>query len=92
MAGRTQDWFHTITLWYNEEPYYNYDRPGFSEQSGHFTQVVWKNTNQIGCGVSYCDSIEGNFYVCSYEPSGNVIYGGFDEALFFRTNVTQAII
>lgn len=32
----------------SEEKYYNYSSPAFSEESGHFTQVVWKATTQIG--------------------------------------------
>ncbi|EWC44412.1 hypothetical protein DRE_01238 [Drechslerella stenobrocha 248] len=36
-------------LWYNEVTKYNYNRPGFTAQTGHFTQVIWKGTKSIGC-------------------------------------------
>ncbi|KAJ7639123.1 PR-1-like protein [Roridomyces roridus] len=45
----------------------------------HFTQVVWKSTTQLGCAVSQCGSVFGpgsglaNYYVCIYDPAGNVI-------------------
>ncbi|KAF3939205.1 Natrin-2 [Dactylella cylindrospora] len=42
-------------LWYNEVNKYDYNNPGFSSATGHFTQVVWKNSKQLGCAfVSGC--------------------------------------
>ena len=33
-------------MWYEEvnDPGYNFDKGGFSSGTGHFTQVVWKET------------------------------------------------
>ena len=36
---------------------------------GHFTQVVWKTTLQIGCGVAHCGKDE--VWACEYAPPGN---------------------
>jgi pathogenesis-related protein 1 len=37
---------------------------------GHYTQMIWKNTNEVGCGISVCP--DGNvIVVCNYNPSGN---------------------
>jgi pathogenesis-related protein 1 len=37
---------------------------------GHYTQVIWANTNQIGCGMARCkDGAE--IWVCNYDPPGN---------------------
>lgn len=58
---------------------YNFDRPtGFSMSTGHFTQLVWKNTNSVGCGRVDCDNsatdgASGWLVVCEYWPAGNVI-------------------
>jgi len=45
----------------------------------HFTQVVWKDTTQLGCAVSACSGIfpdsKASYYVCLYDPPGNVIGG-----------------
>jgi len=39
--------------------------------SGHYTQLVWKNTRQIGCAKAEC---RGNvIVVCNYDPPGNVL-------------------
>ncbi|EPB86301.1 hypothetical protein HMPREF1544_06943 [Mucor circinelloides 1006PhL] len=89
IAGRTKDWEQSVKAWYSEVSNYNYSNPGFAPNSGHFTQVVWKNTKMIGCGSAYCDNIKGIYYVCEYLPRGNVIYGGADHAVFFKTNVTS---
>nr|XP_037286148.1 CRISP/Allergen/PR-1-like [Rhipicephalus microplus] len=45
-------------------------------QIGHFTQIIWTDTQFIGCGYSYytLDGVEGDkkyqgFYVCNYAPA-----------------------
>lgn len=64
--------------WYDdEEPKYNYDRPGFSMATGHFTAVVWKGTENVGCGVSLCPAgtvmqrFATLYTVCQYTKPGN---------------------
>lgn len=66
-----------VTAWYDEISDYDYSNPGFSEEAGHFTQLVWKSSTQVGCGVKTCDNAWGDYVVCSYSPAGNVI-GDFD--------------
>jgi hypothetical protein len=54
---------------------YSYQQAGFSEQTGHFTQLVWNATKTVGCGATQCDNnqIKGWYLVCEYDPPGNVI-------------------
>ncbi len=40
-----------VAMWYNEVCTYNFSSPGFSESTGHFTQVVWAGTSLVGCAV-----------------------------------------
>ena len=58
-------------LWYNEVLKYNYNRPGFSMQTGHFTQVVWKNTKEVGFGVASTKDKSRCYVVANYYPAGN---------------------
>lgn len=39
---------------------------------GHYTQVVWKNTTELGCGVAPIRRY-GRVLVCNYSPPGNYI-------------------
>ena len=69
--------------WYSEIENYDYtaaDEKGIIS-SGHFTQMVWKSSKQIGCAVTvgpwktYSDA----YYVgCNYLPVGNIL-GHFSE-------------
>jgi uncharacterized protein YkwD len=55
--------------WYDEVSMYDFSRPGFDMRTGHFTQVVWKDTRRLGCGAALCGG--GEVWVCSYSPPGN---------------------
>jgi uncharacterized protein YkwD len=38
---------------------------------GHYTQVVWKNTTEVGCAMTVCDD-KSQIWICNYNPAGNV--------------------
>lgn len=65
--------------WYEEKSLFDFNNGGFSGATGHFTQVVWKSTTHLGCGVAF----KGTKAIgsCNYSPSGN--YRGQ-----FRQNVS----
>ncbi len=51
---------------------YNFAAQGYSPSTGHFTQMVWRSTQRIGCGVQpRCSG--GNFLVCHYDPPGGAV-------------------
>lgn len=57
-------------MWYDEINLYSFNHPGFSSATGHFTQVVWKSTMNLGCGIAI--SSDNKIYVVSqYTPPGN---------------------
>ncbi len=56
-------------LWADEKEKYDAGQrsgPGI----GHYTAMVWKNTQEIGCG--FASSGQMDFLVCRYSPPGNL--------------------
>jgi len=64
-----------VKMWYEEESLYEYASPGFSSGIGHFTQLIWKQTTEIGCasasGCGPARSVKASTWVCQYNPPGN---------------------
>jgi hypothetical protein len=52
--------------------------------TGHFTQLVWRATTELGCARAQCGGID--VVVCQYDPPGNVEDPQQDHALY-RQNV-----
>jgi hypothetical protein len=66
-----------IGMWIRERAYY---RPGtFPTVSStgdwvsvaHYTQMIWRNTTEVGCGVT--ENGATDFLVCWYNPQGNFV-------------------
>ena len=78
--------------WGNERAKYNFNKPtGFSEATGHFTQLVWKDTTTTGCAAVNCTGkggMDGFYVVCEYYPPGNIVG---ENNLFFQENVQSQI-
>ncbi len=64
-----------VDMWAGEKSKYTwsatYSMADFNAGSGHYTQLVWRASIQIGCGSATC----GNVVVisCRYSPPGNYI-------------------
>lgn len=37
---------------------------------GHYTQVVWRSTREVGCAMQVCGD-QSQVWVCRYRPTGN---------------------
>jgi len=61
-----------VNDWYSEISAYDFaSGASTGGDIGHFTQVVWKATKHVGCGLTHCG--DGNdLLVCQYSPAGNV--------------------
>ncbi|XP_051164451.1 venom allergen 3-like isoform X1 [Leptopilina boulardi] len=66
-----------ITMWYDEVALFNrneVERYVFRLETGHYTQMVWATSINIGCG--YVNHMVGNrntvLLVCNYGPGGNI--------------------
>ncbi|XP_041650212.1 cysteine-rich venom protein ophanin [Cheilinus undulatus] len=56
-------WTEVINAWYAERGRYTYPR-GVTYPTGHYTQVVWFSSYEVGCGVKLCNDVY--FYGCHY--------------------------
>jgi pathogenesis-related protein 1 len=71
--GRQMPPAFVVGKWVEESK--DYDERRFKcahgEVCGHFTQVIWRGTKEVGCGVA--GGANGQFWVCFYSPQGNII-------------------
>jgi glioma pathogenesis-related protein 2 len=63
--------------WYDEVRQYNFRAPGFQKGTGHFTQIIWRGTREVGCAFASCNG--RRHWVCRYLPQGNIVNPGFFE-------------
>ncbi|OCT46507.1 extracellular SCP domain protein Pry1 [Cladophialophora carrionii] len=79
-----------VDAWGDERAMYDFsttDPTGFTEATGHFTQLVWQGTQATGCGWTDCEGrngLEGIYLVCEYWPVGNIVG---EDNMFFIQNV-----
>lgn len=59
-----------VDMWVRERSQYDFSRGQFSMEAGHFTQVVWKSTQRLGCASATCGP--NTVWVCNYDPAGNM--------------------
>ncbi|XP_074847497.1 cysteine-rich venom protein-like [Carettochelys insculpta] len=74
MSTTPDSWSDAIQDWYNEEKDFIYGKGPTTPEAvvGHYTQVVWYSSYQLGCAVAFCPGSEYSYYfVCQYCPSGN---------------------
>jgi len=76
-GGQRADPTRVVELWASEEQCYTFGTfdQGDScscEACGHYTQLVWRDTELVGCGVADCGA-DGEVWVCNYDPPGNFI-------------------
>lgn len=65
--------------WADEFPSYNYAANTCSGTCGHYTQMVWRTTTQVGCALKQCTTgspfgaqfPNWTIVVCQYSPPGN---------------------
>ena len=41
--------------------------------TGHYTQMIWKNTQEVGCGIASGSGHPFDILVCRYSPPGNFL-------------------
>ena len=60
---------YVVNAWGEESRDYSHARQRCARgrQCGHYVQIIWPATTQVGCGASTCAK-GGEVWVCRYEP------------------------
>uniref|UniRef100_G1KM75 ShKT domain-containing protein n=1 Tax=Anolis carolinensis TaxID=28377 RepID=G1KM75_ANOCA len=68
-------WSDAIESLSSERTYFQYGvgTTDLTKNVDSYTQMIWHNSNQVGCALAFCPQGSGTFiYVCHYCPGGNV--------------------
>lgn len=60
-----------VGAWAAEARDYDRRRDTCAGVCGHYTQIVWRATRNVGCGVA--SDPEREIWVCEYDPPGNYV-------------------
>lgn len=71
MTGASASPEIVVNAWASEARDYNYTANTCRGVCGHYTQIVWADTKEVGCAVAKKGSRE--VWVCEYGPPGNYV-------------------
>jgi pathogenesis-related protein 1 len=74
VSSQNAGFVDAINNWYKEKAYYNYADNSCVGVCGHYTQMIWRDSTQLGCAkATYTTgSYKGwSVIVCRYNPAGN---------------------
>ncbi|MGD1860279.1 MAG: CAP domain-containing protein [Leptolyngbyaceae cyanobacterium] len=74
-GGAIQHPSRVVAAWVAEQADYDYASNSCASGKicGHYTQIVWRETTEVGCGVARNDDATREVWVCNYSPAGNYI-------------------
>ncbi len=60
--------------WAAEASNYDYSTNSCTPRAmcGHYTQMIWKDSKELGCGMAICPD-KAQIWVCVYYPPGNYV-------------------
>jgi pathogenesis-related protein 1 len=80
-TGQGYDPYFIVNLWASEAVDYDYtsNTCADAKQCGHYTQIVWRETTEVGCAKASCPTLsntsftDAEFWICDYLPGGNYV-------------------
>ena len=76
--SETKDTKKIFNTWLKTGNNYETNKNKFSKENAHYTQIIWKNTKEIGISMSYDEETKKYCTVVLYNPPGNTL-GSFPE-------------
>ena len=75
--GSSSEVYHPVNAslsWYSEKKQYKFGKFGKGnwQATGHYTQMIWRSTTQVGVGVAVCKN-GALMVVANYAPAGNYV-------------------
>ncbi|XP_060866910.1 Golgi-associated plant pathogenesis-related protein 1-like isoform X1 [Metopolophium dirhodum] len=65
-----------VNSWYNEIKFFDFQGSNNDmaacTKSFHFTQLIWKDSSELGVGASKSSKSGKLYVVCNYDPHGNI--------------------
>ncbi len=71
ISGAAASSAQVVNAWAAESRNYDYNSNRCRGACGHYTQIVWADTKEVGCAVARGAELE--VWVCNYDPPGNWI-------------------
>jgi pathogenesis-related protein 1 len=71
ISGGGANAFDVVRAWASEEVDYDDTTNSCRARCGHYTQVIWRSTRRVGCGVAR--NAKREVWVCDYDPHGNTV-------------------
>ncbi|XP_013412177.1 ectin-like [Lingula anatina] len=62
--------------WYAEGYGYDYKNPRWRKDSKRFSQLIWRNSHEVGVGVAHIPGTGKHVVVANYKPPGNGNFPG----------------
>ena len=60
-----------VEKWYGEITKFSFTSPNIKPETRDFTQIIWKNTKEVGMGFGHSSDRKKTLVVALYSPVGN---------------------
>lgn len=87
---KLENWTQPANIWYNEISNYDFSLNKSQPGTYNFTQMIWKKTKKMGCGVGQIDD-DSYKIVCFYYPKGNVYNKYGDNVLPANNSIIEQL-
>ncbi len=70
-AQMVKSWGDEKRFFVSGKPFPDVSSSGNWRDVGHYTQIIWRNTTAVGCGLEH--NATNDYLVCRYSPPGNIV-------------------